>query len=48
MCYVSDASGFALIWLVNGIKLRVLCYDFDQKFCTKIKYEFRIIFTTKR
>ena len=37
MCYVSDASGFALLWRVCGIKLRVFYYDFNQKFSTKIK-----------
>ena len=34
---MSDAIGFALIWQVSGIKLRVLYYDFYQKFCGKIK-----------
>ena len=37
ICYVSDAIGFALIWQVSGIKLRVLYYDFYQKFCAKVK-----------
>ena len=35
--YVSDGSGFALLWQVSQIELRVLYYNFKEKFSTNIK-----------